>query len=220
MTSTAVASHGVTILVDDAIWPHRGRRWCHCVSDDDLDELHVFARRLDLPRRGFHGDHYDLPDEVRAVAVELGAVAVPSRELLRRLKAAGLRLSPDARRAWVAPQQRLVPGDWLGRIVEVEVDRPLGRRYALGEGSYPVNVGRHDDVDAYVLGPTEPVDVAQAEVIAVIQRLDDVEDRLVTATSGAWTADAIHFATAFHERLFRTRLVTAPVSARRKGAPG
>jgi len=79
------------ILVDDAIWPSRGRRWAHLVSDTSFDELHAFAARLGLAPRAFHRDHYDLPSELRDAAIELGAGAVPARELLRRLEAAGLR---------------------------------------------------------------------------------------------------------------------------------
>jgi hypothetical protein len=89
----------MAILVDEAIWWFRGRKWCHMVSDTSLDELHGFAERLGIPQRGFQGDHYDLPEEYREQAIELGAQVVSARELLRRLKAAGLRLTPAARRA-------------------------------------------------------------------------------------------------------------------------
>jgi Protein of unknown function (DUF4031) len=89
----------VTLLVDEVRWPWRDRRWCHLVSDASLEELHDFAQRLGVPRRAFQGDHYDLDEEGRARAIALGAVAVPSRELVTRLRGAGLRLSPAARRA-------------------------------------------------------------------------------------------------------------------------
>ena len=79
------------ILVDAAIWPHRGRQWAHLVSDVSYDELHAFAERLGIPQRAFQGDHYDIPEELRDRAVAIGAVEVSSRELLRRLVAAGLR---------------------------------------------------------------------------------------------------------------------------------
>ena len=62
------------------------------VSDVSLDELHAFAAMLDIPQRGFHRDHYDLPETYREQAVKLGAVEVTSRELLRRMRAAGLRV--------------------------------------------------------------------------------------------------------------------------------
>jgi hypothetical protein len=89
----------VTVLIDDPLWWHLGRKWCHMVSDVSYDELHEFAQARGIPRRAFQGDHYDIPDEYRAGMVEAGAVEVPSRELLRRLRAAGLRLSPAERRA-------------------------------------------------------------------------------------------------------------------------
>lgn len=88
----------MTILIDEARWWHRGRRWCHLVSDESLDELHAFADANDIPRRGFQGDHYDVPEEFRAALIDRGAQVVESRELLRRLKAAGLRLTPTERR--------------------------------------------------------------------------------------------------------------------------
>jgi hypothetical protein len=79
------------ILVDQAIWPAHGRRFAHLVSDASYDELHEFAARLGLPERAFHRDHYDLPDAWWHDAVSAGAVVVDSRELVRRLRAAGLR---------------------------------------------------------------------------------------------------------------------------------
>lgn len=81
----------MAILVDPAIWPYRGRRWAHLVSDDSHAELHAFADRLGLERSWFQGDHYDVPAEVRDRAIALGAHPVTAAELVRRLRAAGLR---------------------------------------------------------------------------------------------------------------------------------
>ena len=81
----------MAILVDTPIWPFRGRLWCHLVSDTSYDELHVLAEALGIPRRGFQGDHYDLPEEMRDAAISLGAQPVTGRELITRLRASGLR---------------------------------------------------------------------------------------------------------------------------------
>lgn len=70
------------------------------VSDVSLQELHEFAEALGIPPRGFHGDHYDLPQYVREKATQLGAVEVSSKELVRRLGSAGLRLTAAQRRAF------------------------------------------------------------------------------------------------------------------------
>lgn len=92
------------ILVDDPIWPAHGRRWAHLVSDRDLGELHDFAALAGLPRRAFHNDHYDLPGEWWTHAVALGAEPVGPRELLRRLRDAGLRARPARRSAASTPR--------------------------------------------------------------------------------------------------------------------
>jgi hypothetical protein len=85
----------IVVLVDDAVWPGRGRAagrlWAHLVSDVSFAELHAFAARLGVPPRGFERDHYDIPSDMVPRAIELGAVHVPSREIVRRLTESGLR---------------------------------------------------------------------------------------------------------------------------------
>lgn len=82
----------MTILVDDPVWPAHGRLWSHLISDESLDELHVFARAQDLPRRAFDLDHYDVPAEVLPRLLAAGAEHVGGKELTRRLIASGLRV--------------------------------------------------------------------------------------------------------------------------------
>ncbi len=79
------------IFVDQAIWPAHGRRFAHLISDTSYEELHEFAARLGLPERAFHRDHYDIPDAWMDDAVAAGATVVDARELVRRLRASGLR---------------------------------------------------------------------------------------------------------------------------------
>ena len=88
----------MTILVDECRWWFKERQWCHMVSDVSLEELHEFAQSLDIPKRGFHGDHYDVPLHIREMAVSRGALEVTSRELLRALNGAGLRVTARERR--------------------------------------------------------------------------------------------------------------------------
>lgn len=88
----------MAILVDEPVWPWRGRRWAHLVSDSSVEELVAFAQRIGLDPRLFQGDHYDVTAELRAGALAAGAQAVSSRELVRRLRASGLRLTPGQRR--------------------------------------------------------------------------------------------------------------------------
>ena len=89
----------MTVLIDSPVWPWRGMRWAHLVSDESYDELHDFAARLGIPRRAFQGDHYDVPEDLYDIAVAAGAEPVGARELLARLMAAGLRLRKTRRGA-------------------------------------------------------------------------------------------------------------------------
>ncbi|MEX2324439.1 MAG: DUF4031 domain-containing protein [Nitriliruptoraceae bacterium] len=81
----------MTILVDTPKWQWRGRKWAHLVSDTSYDELHTFASELGLRREWFQGDHYDIDVQLRYTALARGAEEVTSRELVQRLRAAGLR---------------------------------------------------------------------------------------------------------------------------------
>ena len=88
----------MAVLVDPAIWPRRGRRFAHLVSDHSEEELHAFAARLGIQRRWYQGDHYDIPAALRLEAIAAGAEPVSAVELVRRLRAAGLRRGSRVRR--------------------------------------------------------------------------------------------------------------------------
>ncbi|TMK27419.1 MAG: DUF4031 domain-containing protein [Actinobacteria bacterium] len=78
----------MAVYVDDARIPWRGRRWSHMVADS-VEELHVAAEALGLRREWVQDRgrtvHYDLPESLRAHAIELGVAEPLSwRELARR----------------------------------------------------------------------------------------------------------------------------------------
>lgn len=85
------------------------------MSTTSYAELHAFADRAGISRRAFEGDHYDIPEERHADVVAAGAVLVGGRELVKRLRDSGLRISkrkhervvestPDA--PWLPPGSR------------------------------------------------------------------------------------------------------------------
>jgi Protein of unknown function (DUF4031) len=81
----------------------RTDRWSHLLADDPV-ELHAMAAALGIPRRGYQRhrrsaalDHYDVPENLRRRAIELGAVEVTWREmarLTREWRRAGARPAP------------------------------------------------------------------------------------------------------------------------------
>lgn len=101
----------------------------------------------------------------------------------------------------------------LGETVTVQIDRPMGYRH--GEIRYPVNYGfvpgltggDGEAQDAYILGPDGPVDTFTGQVIGVIRRHDDAEDKLVVADDGIRRHQAdIAAAVDFQERYFTSSI--------------
>ena len=81
----------------------------------------------------------------------------------------------------------------IGETVKVIVDRPMGSHHPERQDMiYPVNYGYVEGIfapdgeeqDAYILGVIEPVREFTGRVIAVIHRLNDVEDKWVVAPEG------------------------------------
>lgn len=110
-------------------------------------------------------------------------------------------LSPEQREALI---QSL-----LGKIVTVEIDRPVGfvhhtkgvtLHYTVNYGFLPgVNGGDGEEQDVYVLGVDEPLERFTGRIIGAIRRSDDNEDKLVAAPEGmvlhqGQIARAVHFA--------------------------
>jgi SAM-dependent methyltransferase len=106
---------------------------------------------------------------------------------------------------------------YLGKSVEVEIDRPIGYVHQKGEKTlvYPVNYGYIDGVlggdgeelDVYVLGVDTPMDRVSCRVIGIVYRENDVEDKLIAAPDGMhFTADEMAKAIDFQEKYYKTRI--------------
>ncbi len=114
------------------------------------------------------------------------------------------------------PIRDLAP--YLGALVQVEIDRPLGSphprypdlRYPVNYGYLPGTMsGDGAPADAYVLGVEVPVTTCEGVVIALVVRADDVEDKLVVAPPGkTFSRDQIAAAVAFQEQFFSSSIVT------------
>jgi inorganic pyrophosphatase len=108
------------------------------------------------------------------------------------------------------------PADALGRMVTVTVDRKLGETHPEHKDIvYSINYGYVQDVlaednewqDAYIYGETLPLDVFEGQVVAVIHRLDDVEDKWVVADPGTrLTREEVRAATLFVEKYFESEI--------------
>lgn len=102
---------------------------------------------------------------------------------------------------------------FIGKTVDVEIDRPLGSRHPDHGYIYPVNYGfvpgvmglDGEELDAYVLGVDEPIERITGRCIAVIRRSNDADDKLVVVPGGEhFTDEQIWGLTAFQERFFES----------------
>ena len=102
-------------------------------------------------------------------------------------------------------------------MVKVTVDRPLGSRHPkYNDLVYPLNYGYIEGIiagdgkeqDAYIMGVDVPVEEFFGEVIAIIHRLDDCEDKWVVAEKGRkFTEEEILRAVEFQEKYFKSTII-------------
>ena len=105
----------------------------------------------------------------------------------------------------------------IGSIVKVVVDRPLGSYHPKHKNIfYTVNYGYVSGVfapdgeeqDAYILGVNEPVKEFVGEVVAIIHRIDDIEDKWVVAPKGmTFTKQEMMSRVEFQEQFFETEII-------------
>ena len=103
--------------------------------------------------------------------------------------------------------------EYLNKIIEIKIDRPLGSTHPKHKFYYLVNYGYventisgdGEELDAYLLGVFDPVDTFKGKVIAIIHRLNDNDDKLVVVPENVnYTSDQIKALTEFQERYFES----------------
>ena len=101
--------------------------------------------------------------------------------------------------------------EYLGKVVTVKMDRPLGSKHPKHGFIYPVNYGYlpntisgdGEELDAYVLGEFAPCDEYDGEVLAIIHRINDNDDKLIVVPQGKnYTDDQIRALKEFQESFF------------------
>jgi inorganic pyrophosphatase len=107
------------------------------------------------------------------------------------------------------------PRDFLNRIVNVKIDRPLGSRHPVHGFIYSVNYGYvpgtiapdGEPTDAYVLGVFEPLAEFTGRCIAIVRRLDDDDDKLIVVPEDRQFSDEqIQALVEFQERFFTSNI--------------
>lgn len=104
----------------------------------------------------------------------------------------------------------------IGQQVQVQIDRPLGSKHPKHELIYPINYGYVNGImggdgeeqDVYVLGVNHPIETFTGQIIAIVKRYDDVEEKWVAAPAGVHMTKAeIEEQLQFQEQYFRHEIL-------------
>ncbi len=87
--------------------------------------------------------------------------------------------------------------NYIGKIVTVKMDRPLGSKHPKHGFVYEVNYGfipntisgDGEELDAYVLGIDKPLDEFTGKVIAIVHRTEEDDDKLIVASADKSVTD-------------------------------
>ncbi len=106
---------------------------------------------------------------------------------------------------------------YLGKAVQVIMDRPLGSNHPKHGFRYEVNYGfvpdtkapDGEEIDAYVLGVDIPLEKFSGKCIAIVHRLDDDDDKIVVVPQNceSMTDEEIVKLTFFQEKYFKTVII-------------
>ncbi len=106
--------------------------------------------------------------------------------------------------------------EYLGKKLNIVIDRELGSKHPEYGFIYPVNYGYVPDtvsgdgeeLDCYLLGVFEPVKTYKGKCIAIIHRVDDDDDKLIIVPKNKeYSDDAINALVEFQERYFEHIIV-------------
>lgn len=106
--------------------------------------------------------------------------------------------------------------DYLGKIVSIVIDRPLGSKHPKHGFLYELNYGfvpdtkspDGEELDAYLLGIKEPVQEYRGMCIAIIHRTNDNDDKLIIVPEGMnYSDEDIYKLTHFQEQYFQSKIL-------------
>ena len=105
----------------------------------------------------------------------------------------------------------------IGKIVKVIIDRPLGSThpnhkdliYTVNYGYIPeITAPDGEEQDAYILGVDAPITEFVGRVIAIVHRLNDIEDKWIVAPENIFfSKEEIANLIYFQEKFFNIEII-------------
>lgn len=105
----------------------------------------------------------------------------------------------------------------IGKNINVYIDRPIGSIHPnYKDVIYQINYGYIKEIDAvdgeyqdaYVLGEDKAIDYCYGKIYAVIERENDIEDKLIVVTNNKdYSIEEIKDKINFQEKYFKYKIV-------------
>lgn len=104
---------------------------------------------------------------------------------------------------------------YLGKTVDVIMDRKLGSIHPKDGTYYEVNYGYvpntisgdGKEIDVFVLGVDEPIDIFNGKIIAIVHRINDYDDKLIVTAGEDYTDEEIMKKIYFQEKYFKSIII-------------
>ena len=105
----------------------------------------------------------------------------------------------------------------IGQKIKVFIDRPIGSTHPKHKDIvYPINYGFIKEIvaadneyqDVYILGENKIIDYCEGKVYAVVERENDIEDKLVAViNNNDYSIDEIKEKINFQEKYFKYKII-------------
>lgn len=106
--------------------------------------------------------------------------------------------------------------EYIGKVINVKIDRKMGSAHPKHGFIYPVNYGYvpgtisadGEELDCYVLGVFQPVEEYTGKCIAIVHRTNDDDDKLIIVPEEReYTDEQINALVEFQERFFEHEIL-------------
>ena len=106
--------------------------------------------------------------------------------------------------------------EYIGKKIKTKIDRALGCKHPKYNYKYPLNYGyipntiREDgeELDCYILGVKNPIEEFEGECIAIVNRINDDDDKLIVVPKGfEYTDEEIRNEVNFQEKYFISEII-------------
>ena len=200
-----IIKSGQDVIMDYGFWTHKKREayyhWAKKLSDHVI--FHVVCQDLDIAKkRCIARSKYDK----KSLFIDEKAF-----DSLKKNYEPWSFLDDYPAVFYNAPSTK-----YIGKMVYVQIDRPLGSKHPKYGFEYPVNYGflpyttsgDGEELDAYVLAVDEPINEFFGRCIGVVHRLNDDDDKLIVVPEAYDLSDEqIEADIAFQEKWFKHILI-------------